>query len=206
MEKRKCPHCGAEVFPSDDVCMDCGADLAARQRPPPPEPARSSPAPPPTHPETAALPVPLVSWLWVPRLRSPARYPVLRVYQYVCMLSAWGSLLSGVGGAVFLALGWASVRTVVPDVPAGLDLVAVALAVGVTLLWSVFWAFTLRAAVEAVQVYLDIEENTRRGAEAAGARASGSVGGGAEGNRGDIENTQDSRRGSWTQTRGREVE
>lgn len=168
MQKRKCPKCGAEVFASDDVCMDCGADLAALRRAAESAPGEAPAPPPERRPETEApaKPTPVGTWLWVPGLRSPGRYPILRLYQYVCMVSAWGSLLSGVGGAVFLALGWASVRNVVPEVPAGLDLVAVALAVGVTLLWSVFWAFTLRAAVEAIQVYLDIEENTRRSAEA----------------------------------------
>lgn len=169
MQKRKCPKCGAEVFASDDVCMDCGADLAARRRAAEATPVEAAPPSSEKRPEpqAPARPASVSAWLWVPGLRSPGRYPILRLYQYVCMVSAWGSLLSGVGGAVFLALGWASVRSAVPEVPADLDLVAVALAVGVTLLWSVFWAFTLRAAVEAIQVYLDIEENTRRSAEAA---------------------------------------
>lgn len=169
MQKRKCPKCGAEVFASDDVCMDCGADLAEGRHvraTPPAEPSLATEAPGAAPTASSAA-----RWLWVPALRSPGRYPVLRIYQYVCMLSAWGSLLSGVGGAVFLAVGWASVRGAVPQLPAGLDLLAVALAVGVTLLWSLFWAFTLRAAVEAIQVYLDIEENTRRSAQATEAEA-----------------------------------
>jgi len=182
MQKRKCPKCGAEVFASDDVCMDCGADLAALRREREPHAATSEDraeapreqaeaqgeAPPHERERPAPMPAAFTSWLWVPGLRSPTRYPVLRVYQYVCMVSAWGSLLSGMVGALLLILGWASLRGALPEIPADLDLVGIAIGVGVTLLWSIFWAFTLRAAVEAIQVYLDIEENTRRSAEAAG--------------------------------------
>ena len=62
-------------------------------------------------------------------------------------------------------LPWLGVRSDIGGVPADLDLVALAIAVGLAVLWSTFWAFTLRAVVEGIQVYLDIEENTRRAGE-----------------------------------------
>ena len=34
-EKRECPHCGAPVYATDDVCMSCGEPLAAIQAPGP---------------------------------------------------------------------------------------------------------------------------------------------------------------------------
>ena len=162
-EKRTCPKCGAEVFASDDVCMDCGATLAAaRQEHDEP---RQSTAGPEAPPEPPKQPPPAIRWLWVPPLRSATRYPVLRIYQYACMVAAWGSLVSGILGAALAAVGWLGVRSDIGGVPADLDLVALAVAVGLMVLWSTFWAFTLRAVVEGIQVYLDIEENTRRAVE-----------------------------------------
>ena len=34
MAKQVCPSCSAEVFPTDAVCMDCGAPLRRHQPPP----------------------------------------------------------------------------------------------------------------------------------------------------------------------------
>ncbi len=99
-------------------------------------------------------------------MRGASRYPILRAYQYVCMLSAWGSLVTGAAAVGMLIIGWMDLRTTIGPIPAGLDAVALAATVGVIVLWSVFWAFTLRALVEGIQVYLDIEDNTRRSAEA----------------------------------------
>ncbi len=173
-ERAKCPKCGAEVFASDDVCMDCGADLVAARQEREPLPARPAPEAeaereprreePPAH--EADEPSPL-RWLWVPPMRGASRYPILRAYQYVCMLSAWGSLVTGAAIVGMLIIGWMDLRRFVGGMPAGLDAVALAATVGVIVLWSVFWAFTLRALVEGIQVYLDIESNTRLSAEAA---------------------------------------
>lgn len=175
-ERMKCPKCGAEVFASDDVCMDCGADLAVMRRQKKEEDAvpqvqaepvrapreRKDFRPSPSEDATRTA----LRWLWVPPLSSAARYPALRIYQYVCMIAAWGSLVAGLLTVGLLIFGWLQARSDLPTVPANLDVVALAVAVGLTLLWSVFWAFTLRAVVEGIQVYLDIEQNTRRLAEA----------------------------------------
>ncbi|MGD9495379.1 MAG: hypothetical protein AB7Y46_03610 [Armatimonadota bacterium] len=175
-ERAKCPKCGAEVFASDDVCMDCGADLvAARQeRSQRPAPAADEPQPrrePRAGPQ--AEPAPAWRWLWVPPMRGASRYPILRTYQYICVAGAWISLLGAIAGALFEVFGWLTMRSSVPPVPAELDLLAVALAAGLTVAVGVFWAFTLRATVEGIQVFLDIEENTRRSAEAAEASHAG---------------------------------
>ena len=173
-ERAKCPKCGAEVFASDDVCMDCGADLVAARQEKEHRPARAAAEPePPREPRREARPAPEAEppsplrWLWVPMMRGASRYPILRAYQYVCMLSAWGSLVTGTAAVGMLIIGWMDLRRFVGGVPAGLDAVALAAIVGIIVLWSVFWAFTLRALVEGIQVYLDIEDNTRRSAEAA---------------------------------------
>lgn len=46
MSEHKCPSCGARVYSTDDVCMDCGTSLRGPQAaPPPPPPAEeTSPA------------------------------------------------------------------------------------------------------------------------------------------------------------------
>ena len=51
-DKRACPQCGEPVYPTDDVCMSCGANLKAAG--PPPPPAARPPGPPP--PRAAAPP------------------------------------------------------------------------------------------------------------------------------------------------------
>jgi len=182
-ERAKCPKCGAEVFASDDVCMDCGADLVAARQEREPPPARPAAEPEPERePRREQTPAPEAEepsplrWLWVPAMRGSARYPILRAYQYVCMLSAWGSLITGVATVGMLIIGWMDLRRFVGGVPAGLDAVALAATVGVIVLWSIFWAFTLRALVEGIQVYLDIESNTRRSAELAEAEAAARAG------------------------------
>jgi len=151
-ERAKCLKCGAEVFASDDVCMDCGADLVAARQERPQRPAHSAdePAPRPeppremhAEPETAEPSA--LRWLWVPPMRGAARYPILRAYQYVCMLAAWGSLVTGATSVGMMMIGWMDLRRVIGPLPAGLDAVGLAIAVALVALWSVFWAFTLRA-------------------------------------------------------------
>lgn len=168
-EKRKCPKCGAEVFASDDVCMDCGEHLAAARpvsragRNPEAVPERSATMTA-DEPGSEALP-PLNTLLWMPPMRRSTRYPVLRLYQYVCMVGAWLSLLMGVVGTVGMGLSWAGIRDQIPASAGGLDAALIAVMVLLNIAGAGFWAFTLRAAVEAIQVYLDIEENTRIAAE-----------------------------------------
>jgi hypothetical protein len=42
--KRPCPQCGEDVFPTDSVCLSCGAQLQGAAKPPPPTaPQPSSP-------------------------------------------------------------------------------------------------------------------------------------------------------------------
>lgn len=54
-EKRQCPHCGAPVYSTDEVCMSCGQSLT---QPKPPAAEQPAPAPPTTRqPSTAAPPV-----------------------------------------------------------------------------------------------------------------------------------------------------
>jgi len=94
---------------------------------------------------------PWVVWLWVPPLGGVVRYPVLRGYQYVCMVLAW--IVLGIGQI------WA---VIVKDLALGAaHLLSVSISV-----WSVFIFLSLRAAVEVIQVYLDIEDNTRASATA----------------------------------------
>lgn len=104
---------------------------------------------------------PWVVWLWVPPLGGVVRYPVLRGYQYVCMVLAWIVLGIGQIWAVIvmdLALGAADPEGGGFPFP---HLLSVSISV-----WSVFIFLSLRAAVEVIQVYLDIEDNTRASATA----------------------------------------
>lgn len=54
-EKRKCPHCGAPVYATDDVCMSCGKSLT---QPRSSEPERPQAPPPPTQPPATRRPRP----------------------------------------------------------------------------------------------------------------------------------------------------
>jgi len=176
-EKKTCPKCGAEVFASDDVCLDCGADLVAawheeeKQEAAPSEVPRDRAASeaarevlegPEPEEATSAM-----YWVWVPPAAPPTRYRVLRIYQYVCMIAAWMSLASGLLGAIGIALTSLFIPGLLGAIPAPEEIVGLASAIVPALLGLLFWAFTLRAIVEAIQVYLDIEQNTRRTAEAA---------------------------------------
>jgi hypothetical protein len=44
-DRQECPSCGEPVYPTDDKCMSCGADLKGQAGPP--GPPRPQPAPPP---------------------------------------------------------------------------------------------------------------------------------------------------------------
>jgi hypothetical protein len=57
-DKRTCPQCGEAVYPTDDVCMSCGADLRAKAAPAPPPPAPPPGVPPPAAAPPPGMPVP----------------------------------------------------------------------------------------------------------------------------------------------------
>jgi len=65
------------------------------------------------------------------------------------------------------ATGRGSYTSLPPAIPAPVEIVGLASTIVPALLGLLFWAFTLRTIVEGIQVYLYIEENTRRTAEAA---------------------------------------
>ena len=62
-EERKCPHCGARVWATDDVCMSCGESLIAPEpttpQTAPPEPSHRPPSryEPPVRSATAGMPL-----------------------------------------------------------------------------------------------------------------------------------------------------
>lgn len=76
-EKQACPSCSEPVYPTDDVCMSCGADLKGVQQaaPPPPAPGAAQRAPegsiptPPTSP--TGIPAPPTPGTAIPTPGEP---------------------------------------------------------------------------------------------------------------------------------------
>jgi hypothetical protein len=84
-DKRTCPQCGETVYPTDDVCMSCGADLRAKAAPAPPPVASPRGVPPPAAPPPEVPPgmppVPVTR-------RPPAKDPFYTVVA-ASLGSAW---------------------------------------------------------------------------------------------------------------------
>jgi len=119
--------------------------------------------------------IPWVVWLWVPPLGGVVRYPVLRTYQYICMAFAWIVLVVGqITAAIVLITGIGAARETASAYSAlgsdgsnsGLTILFAFLTSVYISVWSDFIFLSLRAVVEVIQVYLDIEDNTRSSATA----------------------------------------
>jgi len=148
-----CPQCRREVSADADYCPHCGAavSMEARRR------EATAGQPPLGQPRSAQQSAQWRLWLWVPPLRGVVRYPVLRVYQYVCMVFAWLSLvwwgLSSLIGTIAFLSNAREMRAEEVMLP----LLAI---IGFGIM-ALFLFLSLRALVEGIQVYLDIEDNTR---------------------------------------------
>jgi hypothetical protein len=100
-----CPHCGARTYPSDSVCLTCGADR---------EPHRSIPAPPdpvagPIPPASAPLPAPILlpsalkGWTMT---SQPGKILLMIPSPGWRMRQRWDRVLAGVALLAFGGYGW----------------------------------------------------------------------------------------------------
>lgn len=148
-----CPQCRRQISADAHYCPHCGAAVSVEARRREATPGQPAPGQPRPAQQSAQWRL----WLWVPPLRGVVRYPVLRVYQYVCMVFAWLSLVwyglwSLIGTIAFLSNG-REMRAEEIMLPL-LGIIAFGI-------MTLFLFLSLRALVEGIQVYLDIEDNTR---------------------------------------------
>ncbi len=147
-----CPQCRRQVSADADYCPHCGAAVSVEAR------RREATAgqPPPGQPRSAQQSAQWRIWLWVPPLRGVVRYPVLRMYQYICMVFAWLQL--GWACLCFVVASIAVVSTIDENDQSGFMVLLALLLIPIV---AAFIFLSLRALVEGIQVYLDIEDNTR---------------------------------------------